>query len=105
LQIAENCLQIMSAPVENYLCATAANGLINCNGHLLYRGVKVQSVPVRSALVSFNEWLGCRITLHNLTFDGSRIFRAISKYSFIDEFAELTHGFTDMLHVFRKSYR
>jgi hypothetical protein len=37
-----------------------------------------------------------------LTFDGRRLFRAISKYSSVDEFAEVIYGFTDTLHVFRK---
>jgi hypothetical protein len=86
--------------------ATAANGFVNCNGELEYCGVEIQSVPMKLALVSFTEWTElfkkiC-IAVRNLTFDGPRLFRAISKYSFADEFAEVTCGFTDSLHVFRK---
>jgi hypothetical protein len=38
--------------------ATATNGLMNCNGELVYHGVKVQSAPMRLALVGFIECLG-----------------------------------------------
>jgi hypothetical protein len=79
--------------------ATAANGLVNYKDDLVYHGVKVQAVPMRLALVSFIEWLGlfkkCCIAIHNLTFDGPRLFRVISKCT-------RNLWFTDTLHVFRK---
>jgi hypothetical protein len=89
LQIAAKCGETTFATYVNpsrqvSATATAANGLMNCNGDLVHHGVKVQSVPMRLALVSFIEWLGlfknfC-IAVHNLRFDGPRLFRAIFKY-------------------------
>jgi hypothetical protein len=59
-------------------------------------------VPKCRYVVSFTEWLelfkNCFV-VHNLTFDGPRLFRAIFN---VDEFAEVIYSFTDMLHVFRK---
>lgn len=88
--------------------ATAANGLINCQGDLLYRGVKVDSVPMRLALVNLLEWLKsigkkCYLAAHNLSFDGPRLFRMISKYSLLDDYSEIVCGFIDTLEVIRKT--
>ncbi|XP_011883888.1 PREDICTED: uncharacterized protein LOC105571031, partial [Vollenhovia emeryi] len=66
--------------------ATRPNGLTNSYGELLYHGTKVQSVPIRAALLGcLQDWLTslgkrCYITTHNLTFDGPRLLKAISKY-------------------------
>jgi hypothetical protein len=86
--------------------ATAANGLVNYSDDLVYHVVKVEVAPMRLALVSFIEWLGlfkkCCIAVHNVAFDGPRLFRVIFKYSFVDEVAEVICDFTDTLHVYRE---
>ncbi|XP_048514968.1 uncharacterized protein LOC125501888 [Athalia rosae] len=88
--------------------ATAANGLINCHGDLMYHGIKVNSVPIRLALVNLLEWLKSigkkgYLAAHNLSFDGPRLIRMISKYSLIDDYSQVLCGFIDTLEVVRKT--
>lgn len=88
--------------------ATAANGLINCQGNLMYHGLKVQSVTMRLALSGLLEWLKsidkkCYLAAHNLSFDGPRLYRVICKYSLIDEFSDVICGFIDTLEIIRNT--
>jgi hypothetical protein len=87
MQIAAKCGQTtfatyVSSSRQVSSRATAANGLMNCNGDLLYHDVRVQSVPMGLALVSFTEWLGlitkCCISVYNLTFDRRRLGHAVA---------------------------
>ncbi|XP_018314208.1 uncharacterized protein [Mycetomoellerius zeteki] len=112
LQIAAKC---GSLTFETYVnptqqissSATSANGLTNNFGELMYHGVQVSSVPLRVAMGNFHSWLSSfeqksYIATHNLSFDGPRIYDAITSCSLQSDFSEVVHGFIDTLYVIRK---
>ncbi|XP_034945862.1 uncharacterized protein [Chelonus insularis] len=86
--------------------ATDVHGLTNSYGELMLNGMKISSVHIRTALNDIKEWLTsigkkCYITVHNLTFDGPRLWRSICKYSLLKEFSQVIYGFIDTLPVIR----
>lgn len=111
LQIAAKCNKTVFSTYVNPVQqispkATEAHGLVNRYGDLMHNGVKVPSVPIRIALGEFCTWLqsfgkkSC-IATHNLTFDGPRLYRAITKNNLVSDFSMWIHGFIDTLPVIR----
>ncbi|KMQ83825.1 dna polymerase iii -type-like protein, partial [Lasius niger] len=86
---------------------TKINGLESKNGLLTYRNEVVNSIPLKTALNNFKDWLlsfnkACYITAHNINFDGSRLYNAIVNCSMVDDFRSIVCGFVDTLLIIRK---
>jgi hypothetical protein len=62
LQIAAKCAETTFVTYVNasrqVSAGATASSLMNCNGDLVYGGVKAQSVHTRLPLISFVQWLG-----------------------------------------------
>ncbi|XP_015122274.1 uncharacterized protein LOC107044761 [Diachasma alloeum] len=88
--------------------ATAVTSLINCNGMLLLHGKQVSTRPLQDALGDFLEWIKsfdrkCCLVAHNLISDGPRLYDAVRKCNYEENFSNLIHGFVDTLPVIRKN--
>lgn len=86
---------------------TKINGLANEHGVLTYRDTVVNSIPLKTALNNFKDWLlslnkSCYITAHNINFDGSRLYNAMVNCSILDDFRSIVRGFADTLLVIRQ---
>lgn len=84
--------------------ATEVTGLTNCYGELMCYGKKVQSLPMKMALINLKGWIEsqdkkCCIAIHNLSFDGPKLCRAITQHSLTKEFANIIHSFVDTLYL------
>lgn len=86
--------------------ASLHTGLRNISGQLYLRDKKVETVPLKDALLSFLKFLdlspkSCVLVAHNSSFDSSFFIRAVLQCNMILEFKKIA-GFSDSLSLFKK---
>ncbi|XP_017888613.1 uncharacterized protein LOC108630062 [Ceratina calcarata] len=89
--------------------ASVIHGLSNEGSDLYFRGVRVESSPIRLLLNDLLAFLNainkpCILVAHNCNFDSSRLLLKIKEASLIEEFSKIVIGFTDSLSLFRKQF-
>ncbi|XP_043480002.1 uncharacterized protein LOC122509810 [Leptopilina heterotoma] len=83
-------------------------GLENINGDLFLYGKPLTSIPLKQALIKFQQFLTelnpCVLVAHNAKFDVSHFLQAVTTSSMIENFDGIV-GFSDSLTLFKKAFR
>lgn len=114
LQIAAKCglfkFSIYATPTKMIdPRATEVTGLKNIGGELHLRGEKVDTIPMKEALLAFLAFLKsqnkpCLLVAHKAKFDVPRLITCIRKNLLIDDFRAVVIGFSDTLPLLKKKY-
>ncbi|XP_046492460.1 uncharacterized protein [Neodiprion pinetum] len=89
--------------------ASAITGLNNVAGELHLHGQRVDSIPIKDALVAFYEFLKLfkkpfLLVAHNATFYATRLVLAANGHSMTEDFQLVVVGFSDTLPLLKKIY-
>ncbi|XP_063992778.1 uncharacterized protein LOC135170675 [Diachasmimorpha longicaudata] len=111
LQLGATCdgqiFSVYITPVGNIPgVVSRVNHLTKFGNRLQYRGRTVRSVPIRTALLQFIEWMRslevkCCLVAHNLSFDGPKLWTEMRRHSMNAEFEEMVHCFVDTLALIK----
>ncbi|KAF5286733.1 hypothetical protein FQR65_LT12466 [Abscondita terminalis] len=111
LQIAAQCdkstFSVYINPIQKISpYASEVTGLTNINGELWLKDVRLPTIPLKSALKEFLNFLiklnrPVILLAHNCKFDAPILINAIKKSSMIDDFESIVVGFADSLPLIK----